>query len=176
MTTPRRSRQQRRLTHRINQAEHPLDMQTRLVVEALEITPSVHRLDDDPLPNLGEIARLRDDIFEVTTPGFGRRHQLKLDTASYHIGLHIADIRERFVTQAAHELRFIGARGVDGARKKNFRAEARKLARVFISNSTVTVWRTTPGRRGRVALLPMPSIRTAPHARGANSVRSRTSR
>jgi serine O-acetyltransferase len=125
------AQQSRCLTHRIEQAKKPFDELTRSIVEALEECPSVHRLGEPPLPNLAEIDQILESLFEIISPGYGRRQHLNLDNASYHIGNHLSEVHNRLTGQVALELYFTSPH--EFRRERNSQAEAEDLVKTFLA-------------------------------------------
>jgi serine O-acetyltransferase len=130
MAALRRSQRQRSLSHRIDKAEKVLDDITEGLVQALEDNPTVHRLDDPPFPNTAEIRRVRDDLLEITSPGYGQRQQLRTNEGAYFIGNLVAEVRNRLITQVTYELRLYSTAVANG--RQNHRAKARKLVDAFL--------------------------------------------
>ncbi len=83
----------------------PLRALTERIVATYEECGAVHHLGHLPLPSYREVVDILADLREVLYPGFGRRQNLRLSNAAYHVGDLIDGVRERLSTQVARAFR-----------------------------------------------------------------------
>ena len=79
---------------------------------------------------MAELRYIRDSLVKITSPGHRRRQHLKLDAATYHIGVHVSNVRRRLIIQAERELRF--STPLEKRPKKGFRAAATRVVYAFL--------------------------------------------
>src|SRR6516165_2448474 len=78
---------------------------TGRIVETYEECGSIHHLGHSPLPSYREVVEILADLREILYPGYGRRQNLHLGNAAYHVGALIDSLHDRLTQQIARALR-----------------------------------------------------------------------
>ncbi len=79
----------------------PLQALTERIVATYGECGAVHHLGHSPLPSYREIVEILVDLHELLYPGFGRRQNVRMASAAYHVGGLLDTIRERLTRQVA---------------------------------------------------------------------------
>lgn len=78
---------------------------TDRIVDTYEECGSIHHLGHSPLPSYREVVEILADLREILYPGYGRRQNLHMGNASYHVGALIDSLHDRLTQQIARALR-----------------------------------------------------------------------
>lgn len=78
---------------------------TDLLVDTYTECSRLNHLAHEPLPSRDAVADIRDDLFEVLYPGYGRRQRLHLGNIGYYVGSLVDALHDKLTTQIARALR-----------------------------------------------------------------------
>lgn len=78
---------------------------TDLLVDTYTECSRLNHLAHEPLPRRDAVAAIRDDLFEVLYPGYGRRQKLHLGNIAYYVGNLVDALHDQLTTQIGRALR-----------------------------------------------------------------------